>query len=123
MISDEKRKEVARLMRDRARYNSHFDDYEIKGIIEANYFDDGTAWGILADLVEPTPKYSEDTPKCDRDALLALADELDCSANELLKANDLDPNRKRRGMRRDHAQSLMAAGGRIREAIGADDDD
>lgn len=54
----------------------------------------------------------------DRDALSALADNLDSSASMLLKQNDLDPNRKRRGMRRDHAQSLMAASGRIREALG-----
>lgn len=63
----------------------------------------------LADLIEPS---------CDRDALSALADNLDSSASMLLKQNDLDPNRKRRGMRRDHAQSLMAASGRIREACG-----
>ena len=54
----------------------------------------------------------------DRDALLELADNLDSSASMLLKQNDLDPNWKRRGMRRDHAQSLMAASGRIREACG-----
>ena len=54
----------------------------------------------------------------DRDALLALADNLDSSAGMLLKQNDLDPNRKRRGMRRDHAKSLMAASDRIREACG-----
>ena len=54
----------------------------------------------------------------DRDALLALADEMDRSALELLKTNDLDPNRKRRAMRRDHARSLMAASGRISEALG-----
>ena len=53
----------------------------------------------------------------DRDALLGLADNLDSSASMLLKQNDLDPNRKRRGMRRDHAQSLMVASGRIREAL------
>ena len=57
-------------------------------------------------------------PTCDREALLELADNLDSSASMLLKQNDLDPNRKRRGMRRDHAQSLMAASGRIREACG-----
>ena len=54
----------------------------------------------------------------DRDALLALADDLDSSASMLLKQNDLDFNRKRRGMRREHAQSLMSASGRIREACG-----
>ena len=30
----------------------------------------------LADLIEPAPKCSEATPKCDRDALLALADKM-----------------------------------------------
>lgn len=55
---------------------------------------------------------------CDRDALLALADNLESSASMLLKQNDLDPNRKRRGMRRDHAKSLMAASDRIRAALG-----
>ena len=54
------------------------------------------------------------------DALLALAEELDSSASMLLKQNDLDPNRKRRGMRRDHARSLMAASDRIREALGVE---
>lgn len=58
----------------------------------------------------------------DRDALLELADNLDSSASMLLKQNDLDPNRKRRGMRRDHALSLMAASGCIRKALGVDDD-
>ena len=57
----------------------------------------------------------------DRDALLALADEMDRSALELLKTNDLDPNRKRRATRRDHARSPMAASGRIREACGEED--
>ena len=32
---------------------------------------------VLADLIEPAPKCSEAAPKCDREALLALADEMD----------------------------------------------
>lgn len=52
------------------------------------------------------------------DALLALADDIDRSALELLKTNDLDPNRKRRAMRREHAQDLMAVSSRIRKALG-----
>ena len=64
-----------------------------------------------------------DIPAIDRDALLALADNLDSSASMLLKQNDLDPNRKRRGMRRDHAKSLMAASDRIRDALGVPDVD
>ena len=84
----------------------------------------------IADLIEPVERmclyYDADTNHCgcydtrliDRNALLALADNLDSSASMLLKQNDLDPNRKRRGMRRDHARSLMAASDRIREALG-----
>lgn len=36
----------------------------------------------LADLIEPAPKYSEDTPKCERAALLALADDMDKFARD-----------------------------------------
>ena len=73
----------------------------------------------IADLIDPGDMSHgcRDTVACDRDALLELADELDSSASMLLKQNDLDPNRKRRGMRRDHALSLMAASGCIREAL------
>ena len=84
----------------------------------------------LADLIEPPmqcPYYHSDRHHCsayddvvDRDALLALADDIDRSALELLKTNDLDPNRKRRAMRREHAQDLMAASSRIREALGVE---
>lgn len=52
--------------------------------------------------------------------LRELADEMDRSATELLKANDLDPNRKHRSMRRKHAQDLMAASDRIREILGVE---
>lgn len=82
-----------------------------------------TVCARLTDLIEPcdTSQGRRDTVACDRDALLGLSDNLDSSASMLLKQNDLDPNRKRRGMRRDHAQSLMAASGRIREALGVVD--
>lgn len=58
----------------------------------------------------------------DRDALLALADEIDRTATWLLEANGLDPNRKRRSMRREHAQDLMAVSSRIRKALGVEHD-
>ena len=50
--------------------------------------------------------------------LLGMANDVDRSATELLKANDLDPNRKRRSMRIEHAQDLMSVSSRIREALG-----
>ena len=83
----------------------------------------------LADLIDPDtiPAKQDKTehplsePEIDREALLALADEIDRSALEPLKTNDLDPNRKRRAMRIEHAQDLMAASSRIREALGVRD--
>lgn len=119
MPTDSKRRDVARWLRhawtnvpdrDPVRHQLRV----LLEVYEAVGLDDGESdaidlFGRLADLIEPS---------CDRDALLALADELDSSASMLLKQNDLDPNRKRRGMRRDHAKSLMAASDRIREACG-----
>lgn len=50
--------------------------------------------------------------------LLEMANEIDRSATELLKTNDLDSNRKRRSMRMEHAQDLMVVSSRIRDALG-----
>ena len=59
--------------------------------------------GRLADLIEPAPKCSEATPKCDREALLALACELDEVQRSRTTGIYLDP---------------MEAARRIREACG-----
>ena len=91
-------------------------DYIITGV-------EGERYPCKPDIFARTYEPVDSGPASpDRDALLALADNLDSSASMLLKQNDLDPNRKRRGMRRDHAQSLMAASGRIREALGWSND-
>ena len=108
MISDEERREVATRLRNNA-------SQDMAWVIPWAVFNDAAEHGArevmerLADLIEPS---------CDRDALMALADEIDRSALELLKTNDLDPNLKRRAMRIEHAQGLMAASSRIREALG-----
>ena len=134
MATDTERREVARRLRE-----LHLGGGS-KDLIERTLSDaigawrkSGMSWDFiterLADLIEPPmqcPHYCSDrhycsihdVPAIDREALLALADNLDSSASMLLKQNDLDPNRKRRGMRRDHAKSLMAASSRIREALG-----
>ena len=133
MTSDNERREVARRLRE-LDY-SDLQESLICAYLDALGIEGYTDWvGIahrLADLIEPSaqcPYYHSDrhycsihdVPAIDRDALLALADELDRSATELLKANDLNPNRKRRAMCREHAQDLMAAGIRIREALGVE---
>lgn len=80
----------------------------------------------LAELIEPGEGQIEPDSstgadrgtRVDRDALMALADDLDARATELLKVNDLDQSRQRRSARRAHAMDLMAACSRIREALG-----
>ena len=137
MPTDTERREVTRRLRELGKIAYSPDNtYEL--MADALGVDDfeGTdeLFARLADLIEPPtqcPYYDSgrhwcsihNVPTIDRDALLALADNLDSSASMLLKQNDLDPNRKRRGMRRDHAQSLMAASGCIREALGVTVDD
>lgn len=61
----------------------------------------------LADLIEPAPKRSEATPKCDREALLALADAMDGHADEMHDGCNFASS----GDMRDYAR-------RIREACG-----
>ena len=92
-------------------------------IIGAGDFE-GWSWrevfARLADLIEPgdTSQGCRDTVACDREALLALADDLDVRALELLKVNSLDQSRQRRSARRAHTMDLMASCSRIREACG-----
>ena len=145
MISDTERREVARRLRSLVTDDSVYADVDACRVLHSIglYYKDidriyfsGFDVARLADLIEPGESgqnrdRNQDTVQkespgvqmaceCDREALLALADNLDSSASMLLKQNDLDPNRKRRGMRRDHAQSLMVASGRIREALGVE---
>ena len=119
-MNDEKRNDVSNKLMDAAKCISKDDvacvlndalhgEKKLSGINENCSTCCSVSLTELADLVKPS---------CDRDALLKLADEMDCSAFELLKTNDLDPNRKRRAMRREHAQDLMAVSSRIRKALG-----
>ena len=133
--TDDERREVARRLRELPGDSTYPD---LIGVIADHdgWYPAADAADRLADLIEPGESgqnrdRNQDTVQiespavqkaceCDREALLALADELDSSASMLLKQNDLDPNRKRSGMRRDHALSLMAASGCIRKALGVE---
>lgn len=111
MISDTERREVARRLRelhpeDRSWWGIHgFDWYEFAGyLFEAIGFDKGDCdeWTErLADLIEPT---------CDRDALLALANEIEYRAKL-----DIKKRRPYYG-----ANGWLATAARIRKAIGVD---
>lgn len=141
MVTDAERREVARRLRDCAMDSGvALDDWEIDrmiGCLEAK------GDNKLSDLIDPAesghnqdkngtcrdetgqcPKAarncSEPTRNCDREELIRLALELDQKSLELLKTNDLDSNRKRRGMRRAHVSDLMAASSRIRDALGVE---
>lgn len=138
MISCDERREVAARLRglEVFQLDGEFVDCgEVDGALGL-VSDDG-AWyeaaGVmrLADLIEPGDEPNGELPErlrtfadndersgCDRAALLALANEMDRSATELLKTNELDSNRKRRSMRMEHARDLMVVSSRIREALG-----
>ena len=75
-----------------------------------------TPYGCLADLIEPdtttdTTKNAQDTTKCDRDALLSLADEMEYDA-DVENAAKYDP------MLGSIARMQVKYANRIREALG-----
>lgn len=77
MPTDDERRRVAAALRHYA--SSDIDGGLLPSLKDAAEVAGGT-WRTLfirlADLIEPAPKCSEAAPKCDRDALLALADEI-----------------------------------------------
>lgn len=89
MIADDKeRREVARRLRNVEKRvipdaKISYNPMTVEFISAAVFYDLPYVRGLfsrLADLIEPdtttdTTKYAQDTTKCDRDALLALADE------------------------------------------------
>ena len=108
MPTDDERRRVAAALRYYA--SSDIDGGLLPSLKDAAEVAGGT-WGTLftrlADLIEPAPKCSEATPKCDRDALLALADAMDGHADEMHDGCNFASS----GDMRDYAR-------RIREACG-----
>lgn len=81
-ISTEERRDVAQRLRElRSGWSSGECYYTIihaLGLPDTSWEDGGAAlYARLADLIEPAPTSSDTTPTSDRDALLALADEMD----------------------------------------------
>ena len=119
MTTDDERREVARRLRG-------LDYSDLRESLICAYLD---ALGIkgyedwvgiahrLADLIDPdtttdTTKTPTDTTKCDRDALLALADELEEDACWEVQSPGVD----------NRAWRLKDVCDRIREALGVSDD-
>ena len=70
MVTDDERREVAERLRCAAEQGQPYTQPTLACFVGAGCAD---IWTRLADLIEPAPKCSEATPKCDRDALLGLA--------------------------------------------------
>ena len=87
MATDDERRRVAAALREYASFNCE-DEGEEECLVDCADWGErvlnllgcgdteGECYAALADLIGPAPKCSEATPKCDRGALLALADEL-----------------------------------------------
>ena len=91
MATDDERREVAERLRELGKLVYSPDNtYEL--MADALGVDDfeGTdeLFARLADLIEPAPKRSEAAPKCDRGALLALADEMEIDGAGALDDGD-----------------------------------
>ena len=119
MATDDERREVARSLREIPDSMTYSADRIGKTVLEmfspnGVFHGNGRkAFNRLADLIEPdTTKPGSDTTKCDRDALLALADKLECDGD----CNGCDMG----GGIWCGAQVYAAC--RIREALGVSDD-
>ena len=79
MVTDDERREVAERLRCAAEQGQPYTEPTLACFVGADCAD---IWTRLADLIDPdtttdTTKSPELTTKCDREALLALADEMD----------------------------------------------
>ena len=98
MIDDSERREVARRLREYASFDCE-DEGEEECLVDCADWGErvlnllgcgdteGECYAALADLIEPdttsdTTNPDADTTKCDRDALLALADEFESGARD-----------------------------------------
>lgn len=104
MISDEERREVAHRLREHSGAKLFTGD-DVERLIgaEPSGFrpeDADTNYNLLADLIEPT---------CDRDAMLALADDLDYAGANVENVTYID-------------QTFHDAVRRMRKALGMSDD-
>ena len=103
MISDEERREVARMLRELPGDSTYPD---LIGVIADHdgWYPAADAADRLADLIDPSDHIGDSDKMVDRDALLALADDVDSDADNGMGGTFL----------RYYAR-------RIREAMGVDD--
>ena len=107
MASCEERARAAEGFRVLAEFGIRADAEDVGAVIGVSYMDGRAFWSRLADLVRPDPDRPEAAPRCDRDALLALAGEL--AAAQALCVDDVVDV---------HRDALAVWARRIREACG-----
>lgn len=130
MISDNERREVAARLRD-ANHHSCSPGCELRYALDDCYDCIGNgcagchrdAFDRLADLIYPdtitdTTKSPDVTTKCDRDALLALADELERCAGYF--SLDFDVDEPLRDLLNEASEDFAGCANRIREALGVE---
>ena len=130
MITNDERRRIAAKLR--ACAGTEY--IEVEELCEAIECTDGfrgtdgepAIWNRLADLVDPDSHPDCGTaemptfqvPKCDREALLALADDLVSNAECMIKCSDLLKSRHSRSYSRAVARDFADIAQRIREACG-----
>lgn len=107
MASCEERARVAEGFRVLAELGIGVDAEDVGAVIGTCYMDGRAFWSRLADLVRPDLDRPEAAPRCDRDALLALAVEIE--AVQAFCVGDVVAVRRR---------ELVGWARRIREACG-----
>lgn len=134
MVTDDERREVAARLRD-ANHHSCSPDCELRYALDDCYDCIGNgcagchrdAFDRLADLIDPDvsptrhrhvggKKTSQTPSQCDRDALLALADELDRCAWYF--GLDFDADEPLRDRLKEASEDFAGRANRIREALG-----
>lgn len=111
MPTDKERREVARKLRELP------DDSTYPGLIGAIADHDG--WYAAADAADRLADLIE--PSCDREALLALEDEMFEDATGLALISQLEKNEELQDLQLTMAKALMGYSRRIRKALGVVD--
>lgn len=128
MVTDEDRREVAEGLRDEVGCGSSWPGIERLGLILGIKREPRTGWEgriltRLADLIYPgdMSQGRRDIVACDRDALLALEDEIFEDAIGLAFISQLEKNEELQDLQSTMAKALMDYARRIRKALGVQD--
>lgn len=124
MVTDDERRRVAAELREMSDWDDEVDCTDFgKRVVNLLWRvrgcdgTEGAFYAALADLIEPTPTSSDTAPTCDREALLALAEEMEEFGNLPVKHPGI------RVLHNDDFSRELGYARRIREACGATADE